>query len=148
MAFNIIFAIVTTSLVIQLVVLSLLMYGYLLKRRLKFRAHGVIMAWAVFVHLAAVFAIMVPSFVYAVLPFYIVAHPLELTSIVSLIHEVTGALALALGVWFVASWRFHKDLKGCFNKKKFMLGTIIIWIAALLFGIIQYTIFNWNILMG
>ena len=111
MALNVIFFIVTVSLIIQVAVLSLILYGYLLYRRLKFRQHGVIMATAVFVQLAAVFAIMVPSFVLAVFPFYIVPHTLELVSIVSLFHEVTGGLALALGVWFVSSWRFQKNFE-------------------------------------
>jgi hypothetical protein len=148
MVFNLIFAIVTASLLIQLAVLSLLIYGYLLYRRLKFRLHGIIMSYTVFVQVAAVFSIMVPSFVLAVFPYYVVPHKLELASIVSLIHEVTGGLSFALGVWFVASWRFRKDFKGCFNKRKLMLATMIVWVTALAFGITLYTIFNWAILMG
>lgn len=145
---NAFFVIVTLSLIIQVVVLFLIIYGYLLYRRRKFRQHGGVMAWAVFVHLAAVFGIMVPSFVLAIFPYFIVVHPLELASIVSLIHEVTGAVALALGVWFVASWRFRKDFKGCFNRRKSMLATMIIWLSSLIFGIALYTILNWAILMG
>jgi hypothetical protein len=148
MALNLVFVIVTLSLIIQVAVLSLLVNGYLLYRRFKFRKHGIIMATAVFVHLTAVFAIMVPSFVLAVFPLYIVLRTFELVSIVSIFHEVTGGLALALGIWFVASWRFHKDLKGCFNKRKPMLATMIIWVSSLIFGIALYTIFNWAILTG
>jgi hypothetical protein len=148
MALNVTFAIVTASLVIQVVVLFLLVYGYLLKRRLKFRQHGITMAAAVFVHLTAVFVIMVPSFVRVVFPEYIVALPFQLPSLVSLVHIVFGALALSLGIWRVTSWRFRKNLAGCFNKKKYMLSTMIIWLIALGFGITLYTIFNWAILMG
>ena len=142
------FVIVTASLILQVAILFLLIYGYRLNRRLKFRQHGVVMAYAVFAHLVGVFAIMVPAFALAVFPKFIVAHPFELTSIVSVIHEVTGGLALALGVWFVASWRFRKDFKGCFNKRKLMLATMIVWVAALIFGIALYTIFNWAVLTG
>jgi hypothetical protein len=106
------------------------------------------MATAVFVQIAGVFAIMVPSFVVAVFPHYIVVYPLKLVSIVSLFHEVTGALAFAMGVWFVGSWRFRKNFKGCFNRRKPMVVAIVIWVAALIFGIALYTIFNWSILMG
>jgi hypothetical protein len=148
MALDVAFIIVSASLIIQVVVLFLVLYGYRLSRRLKFRQHGVVMATAVFVQIAAVFAIMVPSFVLAVFPHYIVAHTAELTSIVSLFHEVTGALAFALGVWFVGSWRFRKNFKGCFNRRKPMVVTIVIWVAALIFGIALYTIFNWAILTG
>ena len=148
MVFNLVFAIVTASLLIQLAVLSILIYGYLLYRRLKFRRHGIIMSCAVFVQVAGVFSIMVPSFVLAVFPNYIVTHTLELVSVVSLIHEVTGSLALALGIWFVASWSFRKDFKRCFNKRKLMFATMVVWVIALSFGITLYTIFNWAILMG
>ena len=60
---------------------------------------------------------MIPSFVLAVFPEFVVVHVYEITSIVSLIHVPFGALALSLGVWLVASWRFH-DVKSCFKKKK------------------------------
>jgi len=54
---------------------------------------------------------MVPSFVLAVFPYYIDVNSLELTSIISLFHEVTRAIALGLGVWFVAAWRFPRVLE-------------------------------------
>jgi uncharacterized membrane protein YozB (DUF420 family) len=145
---NIFFVTVTASLIIQVVVLFLLVYGYLLKRRLKFRQHGLTMAAAVLVHLTAVFTIMIPSFVRAVIPEYIVTRPFELASLVSVFHITFGALAVSLGIWRVASWRFRKNFAGCFNKKKFMRNTMIIWLFALGFGITLYTIFNWAILMG
>jgi hypothetical protein len=148
MVLDITFVIVTASLLVQVTVLALLIYGYMLYRRLKFRQHGVVMAAAVFVQVIAVFAIMVPSFVLAVFPLYIIPHTLEVTSLVSLSHEVTGGLAFVLGVWFVASWRFQKGFNGCFNKKRLMLLTMVVWLIALIFGITLYTIFNWTILMG
>lgn len=147
-SFNAIFFIVTVSLAVQLVVLFLLLYGYVLYRRLNFRGHGMVMAWAVVLHLVIVFAIMVPSFVYALLPYYIFVNPLELTSIVSIFHEVMGAIALGLGVWFVATWRFRKDFRGCFNKRKLMLATMIAWLAALTFGIALYSILSSGLLMA
>ncbi len=147
-AFDTVFFIVTLSLAVQLVVLALLLIGYVFVRKLKFRIHGSIMAIAVAVHLAAVFFIMVPSFVAAVLPQFILLNPLGLTSLVSLAHEVSGILALALGVWFVARWRYRKDFKGCFNKRLQMQATMIIWLVALVFGVALYLIFNWTLLVG
>jgi uncharacterized membrane protein YozB (DUF420 family) len=140
--------IATTSLIIQVIVLFLLLYGYLLKRRLKFRQHGITMTAAVILHLVMIFVIMIPSFVLAVVPNYILPKPLEIVSIVGLIHGIAGVLAASLGVWRVASWRFRRDFKGCFNKKKYMLATMIIWLTALSLGIILYTIFYWPILIS
>ena len=96
----------------------MLVYGYLLKRKLKFRQHGFVMAVAVVLHLTMVFYVMIPSFVLAVIPDYTVPVPFSLVSVAGVIHGVLGATALLLGVSFVASWRFRKNPQGCFNKKK------------------------------
>ncbi len=140
--------IVTGSLLVQFVVLALVLYGYMLYRRLDLRRHGTIMALAVFLQLAAVAAIMAPSFIAAVAPEYIAVNPSGLISIISLAHEVTGGVAFALGLYFVVAWRFQKGLTGCFSRRRLMLATLVVWLAALLFGITLYTIFNWNVLMG
>jgi hypothetical protein len=62
----------TASLTIQIVVLFLLIYSYLLKRQLRFQQHGIAMLSAVVLHLAMVFVIMFPYFVLAVFPDFIV----------------------------------------------------------------------------
>jgi uncharacterized membrane protein YozB (DUF420 family) len=145
---NDIFALIaTTSLAIEIIVLFLLLYGYSLKRQLKFRRHGATMTAAVILHLITIFTIMAPSFVFAVFPEYIVPGISALISVVSLVHVVAGVSVASLGVWLVVSWRF-RDVKGCFARKKFMRFTIVAWLLALSFGIILYTIFYWTILMG
>lgn len=111
------------------------------KRKQKYRRHGLVMTSAVAIHLVAIFAIMIRSFVQAIIPEFILANPFELVSIVSLIHGVLGATAAILGTWRVVSWRFQKDLTGCINKKKYMFATATIWSAALIFGIALYMIF-------
>ena len=140
--------IITAILAVQIVVLLLLVYGYLLKRKLKFRQHGFVMAVAVVLHLTMVFYVMIPSFVLAVIPDYTVPVPFSLVSVAGVIHGVLGATALSLGVSFVASWRFRKNLQGCFNKKKIMLKTMVVWIISLAFGIILYAVFIGQLLTG
>jgi len=109
--------IATVSLTIQIVVLFLLIYGYTLKRRMIFRRHGFVMATALILHLAFVFGIMIPSFVLAIIPEYVVTRLYSMTSIVSLIHVPLGVLAFF--VWCLAGcrlalWRH----RGLFCKKK------------------------------
>ena len=133
--------IITISLVIQIIVLLLLVYGYWLKKKMKFRNHGILMALATVLHLVLVLYVMIPSFVMAEIPDYVVPTPLSITSVVGLIHGILGTTALSLGVWFVASWGFRKNIKGCINKKKIMSKTFIVWIASLIFGIMLYAIF-------
>jgi hypothetical protein len=133
--------IATANLTIQIIVLFLLVLGYSFKRRLKIRQHGITMAVAVVLHLIMIFLIMIPSFVFAVIPEYIVPAPLGLVSVVGLIHGAAGILAIVFGVWLVGSWHFSKDVKGCYSRKKFMKGTFIVWVTALIFGIVLYAIF-------
>jgi uncharacterized membrane protein YozB (DUF420 family) len=137
--------IATTNLTIQIVVLFLLLYGYLLKRQLRFRQHGIAMFVAVVLHLAMVFAIMIPSFVLAIVPDFIVPNVYGIISVVTLVMVVAGALAVSLGIWLVVSWRV-KGLKGCFNKKRIMLTTMAMWLVSLSFGIALYIIFYWSVL--
>jgi hypothetical protein len=133
--------IITASLGIQIIALILLVYGYWLKKKMKFRQHGIVMALATVLHLTMVIYIMIPSFVEGVIPDYIVPTPLAIVSVVGLIHGILGTTALSLGVWLVSSWRFNKNLKKCFSKKKFMCKTLYVWLASLVFGIILYSIF-------
>jgi hypothetical protein len=139
---------ITANLMVQMIVLFLLVYGYWLKRKLKFRQHGIIMAVAVVLHLTLVLYIMIPSFVVAVIPEYIVPNPLSIVSIVGVIHGIIGTIALSFGIWFVASWRLRKNLQGCFGKKKIMLKTLAVWVTSLAFGIVLYAIFIGPLLTG
>ena len=133
--------IITANLTIQIVILFLLVYGYFLKRKLKFRQHGITMSTALILHLSTVFYIMIPSFIWAVIPEYIVPTPLAIASVVGIIHGILGATTLMLGVFIVASWRFSKNIQGCIKRKKYMLKTLTVWIATLIFGIALYAIF-------
>jgi hypothetical protein len=100
---------------------------------------------AVVLHLAMVFAIMIPSFVLAIVPDFIVPNVYGIISVVTLVMVVAGALAVSLGIWLVVSWRV-KGLKGCFNKKRIMLTTMAMWLVSLSFGIALYIIFYWSVL--
>ncbi len=132
---------VTASLVVQIAVLFLLTFGFMLKRKFRYLQHGFVMAAAVFIHLLMVLLLMIPSFVLAVVPDFIVISPLELTSIVGLIHAILGSVSIMLGVWLVAVWRFNRDFNGCFARKKLMIPTLAVWVTALAFGIALYAIF-------
>lgn len=145
---NTVTLIITASLIIQIIVLFLLTYGYYLKRKLKFRQHGIIMSTALILHLSMVFYVMIPSLVLAVIKEYIVPAPLETISVVSIIHVILGATSISLAVWIVGSWRFRKNIQGCIRRKKYMLKTLTVWIATLIFGITLYALFIGPLLMS
>ena len=135
----------TASLAIQIIVLFLLLYGFRLKRKKMFLQHARVMTSALVLHLAMIFAIMTPAFVLAIVPEFVVLHVSGIISIVALIHVPLGIAAVSLGIWLVFSWRF-KGSKTCFNRKRIMLTTMAVWIAALLLGIAMYIILYWTTL--
>ena len=137
----------TISLAIQFIILFLLIRGYYLKKQLKFRQHGLSMAAAVFLHLAVIFSLMVPAFVGAIVPRFVIPKVSGLVSVVSLVHVAAGVTAASLGVWLVVSWRFG-NVQNCFKRKKFMLWTLTVWSVAIIFGTILYLILYWAVLMG
>ena len=106
------------------------------------------MSIAFVLHLSMVFYVMIPSLVWAVIPEYIVPTPLEIVSVVGIIHGILGIITLSLGVWIVGSWRFSKNIQGCIKRKKYMLKTLTFWIATLIFGIILYALFIGPLLMS
>jgi uncharacterized membrane protein YozB (DUF420 family) len=146
--FSTVAAIITTSLTIQLIVLFLLIYGYQLKKKFRYRQHGFVMAAAVVLHLVIVLYIMIPSLVEAVIPQYIVVAPLQITSVVGTIHSIVGSTSIVLGVLLVATWRFNKDINGCFARRRLMLPTFAVWLTSLAFGIILYAIFIEPLITG
>lgn len=140
--------IATASLIVQIVVFVLLVVGFYYKRRQKFRWHGIVMASAVVLHLVTIFAVMIPSFVLAIVPEFIIPEPLMLVSMAGLFHGVFGIAAVGLGIYLVAAWGFRRDVQGCFKRKRIMDLTITVWLIALLLGFLIYGLFYGPLLAG
>lgn len=138
----------TFSLAVQVVVLLLLLYGYRLKVKNQLMRHARVMTAALALHLAMIFTVMIPSFVLALIPVFIIPHVLGFTSIATLIHVLLGVAAVSLGLYLVLSWRFRGGLEGCFARKKFMAAAMTVWVSALVFGVALYSILYWHALMG
>jgi uncharacterized membrane protein YozB (DUF420 family) len=142
MAFSDLYTLIATaSLTLQIVVLVLLLVGVYYKSKQKFRWHGTIMASAVALHLITIFTVMIPSFVLAIVPEYIIPEPLMLVSLAGIIHGILGLAAVGLGIYLVAAWGFRKNVQGCFKRKRIMDLTITMWFVALLLGFLLYGLF-------
>jgi uncharacterized membrane protein YozB (DUF420 family) len=137
----------TVSLIIQIAVLSLLFYGYMLKRKQKFRTHGLTMLSAVILHAITIFAVMVPSFALG----FSSPATVDFTNIIvitALVHTALGVTAFVLGIWIAGSWHLQENLQPCFKKKMVMRATITIWATALILGIALYVAFHGPLLLS
>ena len=128
----------TISLGVQIVVLGLLIGAVFLKTQKKYRQHGIVMFSAVVLHISSILIVMGPSFGAYVGPGMI--NFSEGVPILTLVHVSSGLIAALLGVWLIGSWHLKKDMKGCFRKKRFMDVTLVLWILAILLGIMLYSV--------
>jgi uncharacterized membrane protein YozB (DUF420 family) len=125
-----------------------LLSGFILKVRKKFRQHGIVMLLAVGLHAITIFAVMIPSFIIAFIPEFIVKNPEKNISILAAVHGSAGLTAFLLGSWLVVSWRLKAEMSKCFARKKIMRTTISLWITALILGILIYLYFYTPALFG
>jgi hypothetical protein len=130
---NVYTLIVTASLASQITVLFLLFGSVWLKTRKRFRQHGVTMLIAVVIHTISIFAIMIPSFTVI----STVGFPVTIWTLAA-VHGAMGTAAEALALWIVVSWRLRTSIQYCAPKKKLMLLTLILWVAALVLGMALY----------
>ena len=125
------------TLLMQIAILLLLLLGYIYKRSGKLRKHGLIMGSAVILHLITIFAVMIPSFA---INFSLLREP-SVGVIVTWIHVIIGATAIALGTRLVLSWRFSNEVAECRKNKKVMRPLLVLWAASLILGIAFYFIY-------
>jgi len=130
--------IASLSLVIQIITLSIVISGYILKRRMRLIGHGTLMLVAVVIQFFSFLLVMGPSFLSLVENGF-VQRPIWL-SIVTLVHASLGGAALAAGIWITASWHLQTSIDNCIKKRTIMRYLIVTWILALSLGITLYTL--------
>ena len=128
----------TVSLGIELSVLCLLVGAFLLKTQSKYRQHGIVMLSAVVLHIVAILAVMIPSFVTFMSPGIVDFS--DLWVIVTFIHVSAGLVTALCGIWLVGSWHLKADLQGCFRKKRVMDVTIVLWTITIALGVLLYLV--------
>jgi uncharacterized membrane protein YozB (DUF420 family) len=114
----------------------LLLSGVVLMRRGSFFLHGVFMLVATVLNAVSFFLVMGPSLVGW--SSAIVAYPLIKFSVVIVAHASLGSIAEVLAIWLVGSWRLRSGSDYCARKKSLMLVTIVLWLIALLLGVVTY----------
>jgi uncharacterized membrane protein YozB (DUF420 family) len=124
------------NLVLEIIILTVLFAAFALKRKGKFRAHGGMMLAGVVLNILSFAIVMGPAFL-SLGQNGLFNHPGRLYY-VTLVHAGLGGTALVLGVFLVASWHLKASIQECMRRKKIMRLTFILWILALILGILLY----------
>ena len=128
------------NLILQLISLLIIFVSLYYKKKQKLKLHGTIMGVAVIMHLVSFLLVMGSKF-FTYFDFYSTQ-----TSILAVqtawIHVFPGIIALVLGLFLVTVWAINaSNVKDCYNRKRIMDVTLVLWLFSLIFGIITYALF-------
>jgi uncharacterized membrane protein YozB (DUF420 family) len=121
------------NLAFQIMILVILFVTLALWQKHKNFLHGLTMLIAVVLNIASFLVIMLPSLLSMGIP--------QLSDVVSLVifaHVTLGVTTMILGLWLVGSWHLQSSVQNCAAKKKVMRLTAVLWLVALLLGVLLY----------
>jgi uncharacterized membrane protein YozB (DUF420 family) len=123
---------------LQITVLALILVGLVLKRMRKYLLHAASMLTAAVLNLISFFAIMWPNFLRMSESFAI--NISERLSLVTIGHAAFGASAEILAMLVIALWGFRSSAQNCFKYKRLMRIIFMLWVIALVLGILFYVL--------
>lgn len=126
------------NLVLEIVILMVLFAAFALKRKGNYLKHGGMMLAAVVLNILSFVLVMGPA-LFSLVQNGLFDHPGRLY-FVTLVHAGLGGTALVLGVFLVASWHLQASTQNCMRRKKIMRFTFVLWVLALILGILLYTL--------
>jgi len=124
------------NLALQILILMTLIASFILKRLRKYFLHGITMLIAVVLNAVSFLLIMGPSL--SNLREFIALYTSDELAVTALIHAALGTVTEVLAIYVLASWRFHSTPLGCARNRKLMRLTFVLWVVALIFGILVY----------
>ena len=129
--------ITTLSLILQLIVFVMLIFGYLLFIAHNIKGHGYILCTATIIHIVAILLRMIPAISSDPQFISITLDPL---SLIHWSHITLGLIAPTLGTYISLRWIIHGTNPRYCVGKWMMRITFITWIISLAFGIVMYFI--------
>jgi uncharacterized membrane protein YozB (DUF420 family) len=132
------------NLLFQILILSVVLVGFAFSKRGRFLVHGSIMLVAIALNAASFILVMGPSFLSLIQ--LVAEQPLNRISIATMAHGILGAIAEVLGIYMVAFWGLRRSVGNCARRRRTMQATLMLWITALVLGILLYAILYTNLL--
>ncbi len=118
--------------ILQLLSLVILVIGFIVVKLKNYKWHGNIMFIAGVLNLVSVLSVMVP------VALRLSSMPIPGFNLLFRSHIVLGAFVIGLSGYILAEWRFQKPGPSCFQRKKWMLGLGLSWMAQIIIGIIFF----------
>ncbi len=120
------------SMILQLLSLSILLVGFIIVKQKNYKLHGITMSAAGILNTISVLVVMIP-----------VALRLTDTSIPGFTllfrsHILLGLVVIAISGYILIDWRFQNPGPTCFQRKKWMLGLSLAWMAQVIMGILVF----------
>ena len=120
------------SLILQLLSLGILIIGFIVVKQKKHQTHGITMFAAGVLNTLSVLLVMIPV-AFRLLDTSIPGFTLLFRS-----HILLGIIVIALSGYILIDWRFQKPGPTCFQRKKWMLGLSLTWMAQVIIGILLF----------
>ena len=120
------------SMILQLLSLAILIIGFIVVKQKKHQIHGITMFAAAVLNLASILTVMLPvalRLVYATISGF---------TLIFRTHILLGITVIAISGYILIDWRFQKPGPTCFQRKKWMLGLSLAWMAQVIIGILLF----------
>jgi uncharacterized membrane protein YozB (DUF420 family) len=125
--------------VFQIIIAIILLGSLVFKKKRRYFLHGATMLVAVVLNVSSFLLVMLPSLLSLAI---IETQPLNVISVVALVHACVGALCVILGAGVVASWHLQSSTQGCVKRRRMMRLVLVLWLSAFVVGVVLYAFLN------
>jgi len=123
------------NLFFQIVILTVVLSGLVLKKLRRLLLHGRMMFLGAILNLISFLTVMGPSLLSMV-----VTQQSPERSLIVLAHASTGSVALVVACLVTIRWRLKSSIDDCVKRKPVMRLVAVLWPVALVLGILLYMI--------
>jgi uncharacterized membrane protein YozB (DUF420 family) len=120
------------SLILQLLSLAVLVIGFIVVKRKNYKIHGGAMFAAGALNVISVLIVMLP------VALRLLDNSIPGFNFLFRSHILLGIVVIALAGYILVEWRFQNPGPTCFQRKKWMLGLSLGWMAQVIMGILLF----------
>lgn len=120
------------SMILQLLSIAVLVIGFIVVKQKKYKMHGSSMFAAGVLNILSVLTVMIP------VAFRLLDTSIPGFNLLFRSHILLGIVVIVLAGYILVDWRFQNPGPTCFQRKKWMLGLSLGWMAQVIIGILLF----------